>query len=253
MAGAHRHDDLELNLLLDGACEYQVAGRRVTVPRGRLLVLWGAMPHRSVGVSADARLIWVTAPLRQVLAWSPDAGMMDQLLKRGWLLDPIARDTDEPTLRQWINDLGRAGSDTRQVVLLELEARLRRLAMAADGRAQPAKPHDCSAAERNVLRIERLIAERFQEALSVDDIAGAVGLHPNYAMAVFREHTGQTLVQAITTQRIAYAKRRLALTDDSVLDICLDAGFGSTSRFHEAFKREVGCSPRKYRQQLREE
>jgi len=41
----------------------------------------------------------------------------------------------------------------------------------------------------------------------------------------------------------------LVTTEDLVLNIALSAGFGSLSRFNEAFRRAFGCTPRDYRKQ----
>jgi AraC-like DNA-binding protein len=51
----------------------------------------------------------------------------------------------------------------------------------------------------------------------------------------------------ITQHRITHAQRLLATTDDTILDVALDAGFQSLSRFNEAFKAACGCSPSEFR------
>lgn len=94
------------------------------------------------------------------------------------------------------------------------------------------------------------IASHYQEPITVQDVADEVMLHPNYAMTVFRKQVGVTINAYITRQRLAHAQRMLVTTDASILDVGLDSGFGSPSRFFQAFKKEVGCSPRAFRLQL---
>jgi AraC-like DNA-binding protein len=38
--------------------------------------------------------------------------------------------------------------------------------------------------------------------------------------------------------------------DDKILNIALDSGFGSVSRFYEIFVRDTGITPRAYRRSL---
>jgi AraC-like DNA-binding protein len=75
-------------------------------------------------------------------------------------------------------------------------------------------------------------------------------LHPHYAMTLFRRHTGLTLHQYITLQRVAHAQRLLATTRQPILDIGLESGFSSVSRFYKSFKAETGSSPRRFRLRL---
>lgn len=261
MPVTHRHDDLELNLLVAGECAYAIDGRSVRVPVGRLLILWGAVSHRvqvkdAGGEAGATRMIWATIPLRDVLAWPLDRRFLSRLLERGWAIDPVERETDPLMLRRWIDDLHEErpyhGPEAERIVRLEMQARLHRMVASrprgASGVSRSAEP--ASAAGRVVARAERLIAERFREPLTVDDLAEVIDMHPNYAMQLFKKRTGQTFIQAITRRRVTYAQRRLALSSDPVLQIGLDAGFGSTSRFYEAFKHAVGSSPAAYRRSV---
>ena len=91
------------------------------------------------------------------------------------------------------------------------------------------------------------IARHYHEPLTAEAIATAHGLHPNYAMALFRRAFGIRMTSFITQHRISHAQRLLVTTDDSILEIALAAGFRSLSRFNEAFKADCGCPPRGYR------
>ena len=75
----------------------------------------------------------------------------------------------------------------------------------------------------------------------------AVGLHPNYAMGLFKRTFGITLNQYLTQQRISHAQRLLVTTEMLVTDVALSSGFTSISRFNAAFQNACGCSPREYR------
>jgi AraC-like DNA-binding protein len=97
----------------------------------------------------------------------------------------------------------------------------------------------------------RFVAERHHEEIDVPDIAKAAGVHPKYAMRVFRRTCGMTLLQFLTQNRVRHAQRLLATEDANLHEIAEAAGFGSDSRFREVFKRSCGVSPAAYRASLR--
>ncbi|MEX0653742.1 MAG: helix-turn-helix domain-containing protein [Phycisphaeraceae bacterium] len=253
MATAHRHQDLELNYVLHGRMTYLIGGSLVTLPQRRLCVLWGGMPHQSIfeHEQESAQLIWVTVPLTEVLAWDLPEVLIGRLLKRGFTIDSMERSVDEPTLRAWERDLALPSEARRDLVRQEIRTRLRRLALDL-----PAAPPPDAVAFRGdddlqvIERMARHVADHYQEPVQVAEIAEAAGLHPSYAMTIFRRRTGMTLNEYLTRQRIAHAQRLLATTRRSILNIGFDSGFGSTSRFFEAFKRYAGCTPRQFRVRL---
>ena len=267
MARAHRHGDLELNYVLSGEMTYLVGGRLVTLPVERLCVLWGAIPHQLLSTERPAAVLMATVPLTRVLGWGLPEALLRPLLAEGLVIDPVARASDRPMLDQWLTELGppdgirssRAGQETahQRPALLELEARLRRLGQAlaaAPAADQPAwaervgKPGERGLAA--VQRMAGLIAEQYTEPLSVEAVARAASLHPNYAMSLFRRHTGMTITAYRNQQRLAHAQRLLATTDRPILDIALASGFQSLSRFYEAFRQQMGQSPRQFRAEL---
>jgi AraC-like DNA-binding protein len=154
----------------------------------------------------------------------------------------------------WVQDLRKPDDDLRQCVLLEMHARLVRLArrQALAERPTPAPGRrKASLNEGGLNKVEQmacLIARRYLEKLSVEDIGKAVGLHPNYAMNLFKRSFGTTLVDYLTHHRVSHAQRSLATTDQKIVEVALESGFNSISRFNEAFRRACGCSPRDYRQ-----
>jgi len=268
MRHAHRHSDLELNYVRNGRMRYLIGGRLVTLPVRRLCVLWGSLPHQSTESRANPEMIWVTAPLAWVLALDLPEPLIERLLTEGLAVDPVERAGDEAMLQQWINDLerlARAGTaadcpepEAHRVMRSELEARLRRLASdMADPRAGAINPPEQparAAGGRTLAAVQRIAAyinEHYQAPLTVDQIAEAARLNPQYAMTVFRQHLGLTLNQYLTRQRIAHAQRLLLTSRHSVLEIGLHSGFGSNSRFHEAFKQATGVSPARFRRQAR--
>jgi AraC family transcriptional regulator, melibiose operon regulatory protein len=91
------------------------------------------------------------------------------------------------------------------------------------------------------------IAKNYTEPLTAEVIGKHVDLHPNYAMALFQRTFGTTLIKYVTQHRLSHAQRLLVTTGEQIVNVALDSGFGSLSRFNEAFRESFGCTPREYR------
>jgi AraC family transcriptional regulator, melibiose operon regulatory protein len=252
MGGTHSHTDLEWNYLSKGSMRYFLAGRFRTIPAGRLAVFWAGAPHQLTEVEASCECLWVTVPLAWFLDWGLAPAAVERLLRGELLVEPDgsagAAAAEERLLGRWVDDLASGDADLRRIALLEVESRLRRLVRAVaslPGAAASASARDDL---RPVERAAEHIGEHYTENdLSVEAVAGAVGLHPNYLMTLFKRHCGMTLWEYVTRLRVSRAQRRLLTSGDKVLAVALESGFGSASRFYEAFRRYGGGSPRAYR------
>jgi AraC-like DNA-binding protein len=249
MAAAHRHNDVEINFVERGTVVYLFAGHRVTVQRSQVLAFWAAAPHQMVDATMDTHMHWLTLPLAWLLHRQlPEA--LSRALLRGRPVLGNMQAADAPMIAAWQHDLEQGG-ECRGIMMLEVEARLRRLALhmtAAPARSAPATH---STSRHKAEAMARVIAHRSGETLSIDDIAATVHLHPNYAMNLFRREFGLTINEYLTQQRVAHAQRLLITTDDDVLTVALHAGFGSSSQFYAAFKRVCGQSPSAYRSAIK--
>lgn len=94
-----------------------------------------------------------------------------------------------------------------------------------------------------VREMQRLLAARYMETLSLDDIADAVALSPFHAARLFREYTGATIHQYRNQIRLVAGLHRLREPARSLTDIALDLGYSSHSHFTAAFRRAFGVTP----------
>jgi LacI family transcriptional regulator len=95
----------------------------------------------------------------------------------------------------------------------------------------------------------KFISENSRRPIGAGDVARAVSTHPRTLTNRFREHLGRTITKEILHVRMERAKRELALTNRSLADIARDVGFGLRKQMYEVFMRELGLSPKQYRQQ----
>jgi len=255
MGHPHQHNEVELNVIEEGAVTYLFGGTPVTLTAGRLTLFWAAMPHRIVELDPATTLCWLTIPLALVLHWRLPEALTSRILYGRPMVEvdrgPAQATLDAILARQWLDDVRDTGVERRRIALLEIEARMRRLALClAEGAPDVVAPAG-RGRRAKAERMARFIAAHYAEELTVGDVAHAAGLHPNYAMHIFRQTFGMSVVDYLTHYRVAHAQRLLATTDLNVLDVALESGFGSPSRFYVAFRRVCGQVPREYRATLR--
>ncbi|MCI0534426.1 MAG: helix-turn-helix domain-containing protein, partial [Verrucomicrobiales bacterium] len=250
-----RHNEIELNLLEQGTLTYLMWGQKISVHGGRLAVFWAAIPHQIIECKDMTPYYWVTVPLAWVLEWKLPEALIGPLL-RGQVAEETDAKHSESDLRlcqQWSRDLENHAEDTREIILLEMKARLLRLArtvkLSGHGRTKAGKSR-VIVGQENFTKVEamaRYIALNCTRPIQAEDIGREVGLNPDYAGSLFRRTFGTTLNKYLIDHRISHAQRLLVTTDDKILEVALESGFNSLSRFNDAFKRACGSSPSKYR------
>lgn len=251
------HNEVELNLLQSGWVTYLLGGRKVRIEAGQLSVFWAAIPHQIIEFGTATEYFVATIPF----AWFLQCKLPDNFVQPLLHGDALSEQTthrgrsDRDLFGQWEADLKQPLKETKAIVMLEMQARLLRLAMGLPALPSPtgkARTRHIARNDAGLNKVEQmacLIARQYAEPLSVEDIGKAVGLHPNYAMSLFKKAFGTTLIDYLTHHRISHAQRLLATTDEKIVDVAFSSGFNSISRFNETFRRACKCSPREYRVQ----
>ena len=106
---------------------------------------------------------------------------------------------------------------------------------------------------RRVMQLKKtfqLIDDAYDQPLTLDDLAAAAGLTPNYFCRFFRKITHRSPIDYLNYYRIEAACIRLAQGDESITEIALATGFNDISYFIKTFRRYKGISPLKYQKGL---
>ena len=291
MLSMHRHDDVEINIVLDGRLHYLFGGQSLTIGEGEIAIFWAAQPHGLVD-SRTGDMCWLHVPFAQFLAWGlPEAQTAPLLsaqplithapelahriahMAEQWGREIAGGETSGSSLRGSADgpggasdgaaDAGDAGtggadagdSDGLQIALLEIHAAVRRV-LRASSRASPATPADGAGSVpaerlRQVSAMAQFVRDHHRSELRIADIAASVHLTPSHAMTVFRRTVGVTLGQYVTMCRVAEAQRLLLTTSLRVTEIAEASGFGSLSSFYEHVSAASGMTPREYRRRQR--
>ena len=246
MPHAHQHDEIEINLVRSGALDYLWGGALYRLEAGQVGVFWGARPHRLLRAAPGSVVSWLTLPSVRFQRFAlPEA--LREAVWSGQLLVAGEQAMTAALFGQWEQDP--ADPEHQLTAELEVQAWLRRFALRAEVPAAHSRARDRAggAAWEQALSLARRIQRDFTEPLRVQTLAAELRLHPNYVAGIFRQVFGVSPRAYLIQCRLAQAQHLLITTDLSVLDVALESGFGSSSRFFAAFRERHGCSPRAYR------
>lgn len=97
------------------------------------------------------------------------------------------------------------------------------------------------------LRVVRMavqyINRHFTEDITTQDVCHAVGLSETYLCHVFRQVTGQTILQLLNCSRCNHARTLLATGKYNVTQSALASGFTNISYFSKTYRRLIGHLP----------
>ncbi|RXT30081.1 AraC family transcriptional regulator [Rhizobium leguminosarum] len=252
MAAPHWHDHVEINLLMAGQMTYLFNGRQEQVEAGRLVLFWAAIPHQTIAVSENAPLVCLYLPLIDFLGLPVDRKARQSIMQGRFLAQANQETMDALTLPRWEKEWQCGSAARRKLVVEEARLRIRRLILDnAESDNSPTHVSPTSLAGQAVRHVELLIDlinSRYADPVSVADLAKLAGMHPSTANSAFRKILGISVNEYLTRHRIARAMQLLTDTEDPVLQIGFDCGFGSSSRFYEIFKERTGTTPRHFRE-----
>ena len=248
MERAHMHLEIEINYLLSGGMTYFFAGKFITLEAGRLALFWAGMPHRVTQVAQGTEFIWAMVPLAWVMQWELPGTLRKRLLEGEFVREPevgLRQEAEDlGLLSRWTQDFRELTPECRRVAMIEVEARLCRLDLRLGANRAASKR---SGAGGPVERATRFIGEHYADPIDVQEIARAAGTHPNYLMQLFHKTCGVNLWEYVLRLRVSHSQRLLLMSDYKIVDIAMESGFGSASRFYEVFRRYSGETPRRYR------
>lgn len=238
-----RHNEIEMNFVPDGVLSYFFHNRHVVIPTGKLSIFWGLIPHRVTDFSDGEYYFVATIPLATFLDWKLPQWFIGKVLGGSVMTESNIdfAPHDIFMFENWINDLAEGHEN---VMLQEAKSRLTRMS------AYHSETNAITGNYKEISKIDEIamfIARNYTLPIKATDIGKAVGLHPDYANAIFKKAFRRTMMEYVTIERITHSQRMLILTDNNILQIAYDCGFNSVSSFNIAFRKINNCTPREYR------
>lgn len=91
------------------------------------------------------------------------------------------------------------------------------------------------------------IESRFDESVTLPDIAKAAGMNHTTLTALMKEELGLTAIEYLMKYRITVAEKQLEFTSVPIKDIANMTGFKTVQHFSRVFKAHTGFTPAEFR------
>ena len=100
-------------------------------------------------------------------------------------------------------------------------------------------------------RVLKFIDEHLQREISLNEVAEAAFLSPNYLSQLLKKQTGMAFVEWLTVRRMERAQHLLSHTTERIFEVANKVGFADEAYFTRRFRQRFGQSPSEYRKAMR--
>ncbi len=250
----HWHRELQFCLVTAGKIRFFVKDAQFLLQEGEGIFINSGLLHmaRPVGNPDSSYICLDIGPRllsgfpgsvmeqRYVLPLQTDAGFSSLTFRpeSAW----------ERELLQKIQEIHALREEEREGWQLEVMSRLYRLlSLLLQHRPAEEKPRRSSQANASVQKILAHIAAHYAEALTLSEIAAVTAYTESECCRIFRRYTGESIFSYLRGYRLEQSIGLLTGTEQSVSEIAYACGFRSTSYYIEAFRKQLGMTPLRYR------
>ncbi|WP_214756583.1 MULTISPECIES: helix-turn-helix domain-containing protein [unclassified Exiguobacterium] len=99
-----------------------------------------------------------------------------------------------------------------------------------------------------IIKCQSYVFKHLYDAITLQDVARFVNLHPNYLSSLFKKEVGLSFTEYVLREKIAEAKKLLKYTDSSLSEIYTWLNFHDQSHFTKVFKTYTGTTPKQFKQ-----
>lgn len=244
----HWHEEIELLYQLNGRSDIQIDGEKYQIQNKLLTVIDSRQVHSIHTYSDTSMFICVHISKKLIEKYIPDID-----LYRIYCIPDDIPDSQFPEylsvcrqmedlLRLYITDKLAWQMESEGIILQVLAQLIRHFSR----KSAPDEIGLSSADRTSFNRIRDVITyveEHFREPISLQDIAGHLGLGREYFCRFFKKNMGMSFLRYLNEVRISHVYRDLEQTDAPIAEIAEKNGFLNQKLFNRTFREVYGCTP----------
>ena len=248
ISSLHRHDELELILIYEGAYCITVYGKDYIGKAGEVIFVNSGVPHETRALEpAVAGLLqfnqtnFLDADMARIIKYSVRlsdlSGEPVKILRSDELFKTVEDIFDESTEKCPAYDFY-IKSGIYRIMGYLYRAQLLSDAEKLYNRKEMQK----------ILPALTYINSSYADDITLEEVSAKLNFDSSYFCRLFKRAVGATFTEYLSFVRVCKAEKLLSETNDSIIDISEAVGFSSASYFNRVFKRFRGCTPRYYRE-----
>jgi AraC-like DNA-binding protein len=98
--------------------------------------------------------------------------------------------------------------------------------------------------------VYKYVAENFQKEVTFSGAAAVANMQKSAFCRYFKRKTKKKFTEFVNETRIMHARKLLAETDKTVIEVAFECGYDNTSYFNRQFKLYCQMSPKVFREQI---
>lgn len=259
----HIHDYVEMIIPLLGDCTVLTKNEKIHVAHNDIIVIGNHTTHRVEPISESSIVVNLTLKgsafslndfdfMHQAAGVQNVSTLLFSLLSNENLGEgsySLFHTNHDPkiidTMYDIIYEYYHPDMQTNQIIrfeILTLFSRLLRVAAKSHTVVRTGKKH-----ATDLLSL-LLYIEKNYPVITLEQMAVDFSFNPNYLSAYLKKHTGYTFIKLVHLQRVNTAAEYLTYTNAPIEQISLKVGYENPSYFYKIFRKNLGVSPKEYRE-----
>nr|AYQ72968.1 AraC family transcriptional regulator [Cohnella candidum] len=254
----HYHEEVEFLLILEGELTAFCSEEKLVLRSGDIALFGSSEPHTTlqttegrlsyIVLQIDLRKYWDISTLNSMQHFSEVIRPLSAL-NYVYMANPDVKNRTASLMREIYEEMNRkqigyelsVSSRIKDMLLLLLrhddQRRLHYLDSHLLERLQPAIDY---------------VEERLSEKLSVSEVSRRMNMSYTHFIKTFKKAVGMSFTDFVVYKRIKKAEQLLLTSNVSIAEAAEAAGISNLGHFYDMFRRYNGCSPKQFKQKLRE-
>lgn len=248
VAALHYHDELEFLPVFRGSFLCRVDGVDYVAKEGEIIFINAGVPHETYSIENGTvtALVqfresnYINTEIRKIIKYS---------LKFRSLESTPVRILNSSELFDVINNILTECEEKKSAYEIIVRSQILRIIgmLYRENILSDGEQIFSTAAVQKILPALTYVNQNYSEDIDLTDISSMMGFDRSYFCRIFKSAIGATFTEYLNFVRICKAEKKLATSNESILEISAAVGFSSVSYFNKIFKKYKNCSPSTYR------
>ncbi len=256
--GWHYHEEVEFLLILEGEITAYCREEQIVLGPGDIALFGSSEPHTTIQTKPgptkqivfqiDLRKYWDLSTLNSMQHFS-------EVIRPLSSLNYIYKENKEVRDRtvELIVEIYREMNDGRLGYELAVSSRIKNilLLLLRNDARQQLNYNDNRLLGRLQPAVD-YVESNLDGKLSVAEISGRLNMSYTHFIKTFKKAVGMSFTDFVVLKRIKKAEQQLLTSDVSIAEVAESVGISNLGHFYDMFRRLNGCSPKQFRDRLRE-